>query len=109
MPAKSRALAVTSASAGLFVALCFEAVELLESKDYFQSGAIFLQTLGLSALAAVVFAAILVLVTILASSAFGGMILVLSSSPRSYIGHAWRGTLLVVLWVGLYVVRKAMG
>ena len=109
MPAKSRALAVMSASAGLFIALIVEAVNLLESEDYFQSAATFLHILGLSALAAPATAAILAFMIILALSAFGGMILVLSSSQRSYLGYAWRGTLLVVLWIALYFVRKAMG
>ena len=111
VPAKSRALAVMSASVGLSIALAVGAANLLERKDYFRSVDTFLQSnVGLSALAVVVTAIILVLGIILALSAFGGMILVLSSSSkRSYIGHAWRGALLVVLGVALYFVGKAVG
>ena len=49
------------------------------------------------------------LVMILALSAFGGMILVLSCPGRSYIGYVWQGALVVVLGAALYFVVKAMG
>lgn len=108
--AKSRALALVSASFGLSLGLVVMTVDLLAGEKYFQSLATLLQVdFGLTSLGAVAVASISVLLIVLGISALGGTLIVLSSLPRSYIGHVWRGALVVVLGVALYYLVKAGG
>lgn len=89
---------MASASAGLFVALAFGAWDFFEGTGYIQSWADFLQIgMGLDAIAALVYVFALVVAVLLVAAVFGGFLIVLSSSPRSYIGCLWRGGLLMVL------------
>ena len=103
-------LAVASASAGLFIALCVGAWNFLEGKGYLQAAADFLQAdMGLGAIAAVLFVAVVVLTVLLVSSVFGGVLIVLSSSPRSYMGYLWRGGLLMVVALAVQFLAETVG
>lgn len=109
VPGTNPVLGVLSASAGLFFALIVGAIQLLRHQDFYQSVWDFLEgsvaaALGLSALAAVALATILALGAIVATATFGGMIIYLSSSPRSYLTHAWRGALVFLVAMALYAV-----
>ena len=108
-PGTNRLLGVLSASAGLFFALVVGAVVLLQRQGFYQSVWDFLEgsiaaTLGVSALAAIALATILALAVIVTVATFGGMIIYLSSSPRSYLTHAWRGALVLMVAIVLYAV-----
>ena len=108
--ATSRALAIASASAGLFVALGVGAWIFLEGKGFLQAAADFLQAgMGVGAIVAVLFVGTLVLAVLLVSAVFGGVLIVLSSSPRSYMGYLWRGGLLMVVALAVQVLAETVG
>ena len=108
--ATSRVLAVASASAGLFAALGVGAWNFLEGKGYIQSAADFLHAgMGVGAIAAVVYVFALVAAVLLVSAVFGGLLIVLSSSPRSYMGYLWRGGLLMVVALAVQLLAETVG
>ena len=110
MPAESPALAIVSASASLFVTLLVVVVDWLKREDYINSAAPLLQgDFGLSNTLAVAYPIILVLGAVLVLSVVFGTLIVLSSSSRSYIGHAWRGAIVATLPVALSFLVKAAG
>jgi hypothetical protein len=108
--ATSRALAVASASAGLFIALCVGAWNFLKDKGFLQAAADFLHArMGVDAIAAVVYVGTVVFLVLLVSAVFGGILIVQSSSPRSYMGYLWRGGLLMVVALAVQGLAEIVG
>ncbi len=103
-------LGVLSAGAGLFCALVVGTAVLLKRNDYEAVVAIWsfgresvAESLGLDALAVVAWAVLLVLGAIVAGALFGGVMVYYSDQRASYVTHAWRGALVMVGGIGLYL------
>ena len=112
-PAEKASTGIWSATGGLAAALGVGVVFLLEGVDYFSEAARALEALGMGAVWAPAVAFGILVVGIAAVSLFFGRIIYLSSSDRSYIGHAWQGAALVfagvvlvcIAWMVISVVR----
>ena len=106
-------MGVLSAGTGLFVALLVGAVALLFRFDFYRSASTFLKASDLVAsdvagFAVLVAASLLAIVMIAVLATFGGMIIYLSSSPRSYLSHVWRGALVPVVGIALFVIARGI-
>ena len=113
VPGENAVFGVLSASAGLFVALVVGTVIQLQQQDFDQLVLDFLEAsataaFGMSAIAAVLGATILVIVLLAMIAMFGGSIIYLSSSPRSYLSHVWRGALVLVVGIVVFVIAKGI-
>ena len=114
VPGTTPLYGVLSASAGLFSALLVGAVVVLKDEGFFQSVLEFVHasvaaTLGVSGVVAVLLIITLMVATIAGIALIGGTIIFhSSSSERSYIGYVWRGALVPLVGILLFLVSDNM-